>query len=181
MDTQGIARAHVAGHSLGGAVALELALSDGERVASVILLSPAGIGGEVDPTFIADFISADRRKSAKAVLARLVHDADLVSRDMIELFLRYKRTEGVTEALKRIAGQVFGEDHAIRYDNRLEQIAAPILCLWGTDDNIVPPSHADALQDFVELHVLDGASHLVHMERASAVNALITAFLQAPA
>lgn len=43
LDHLGIARAHVVGHSYGGAIALQLALDAPERVASLALLEPAGI------------------------------------------------------------------------------------------------------------------------------------------
>ena len=43
LDHLGVDRAHVVGHSYGGAIALQLALDAPERVASLALLEPAGI------------------------------------------------------------------------------------------------------------------------------------------
>lgn len=180
LDDLAIARAHLAGHSLGGAVALELALADPGRIASLTLLAPAGLGREIDGDYIAGFIAADRRKAAKEVLGRLVHDPALVSRDMVENLLRYKRTDGVGEALNKIAAAVFDDGgQAISYSGRLGDVAAPILCLWGAGDAIIPPEHAAALPDSAEVHVIDGAGHLVQMEQASAVNGFIGTFLAA--
>ncbi len=180
MNDLAVDRAHLAGHSLGGAVALEMALANPGRIASLTLLAPAGLGREIDGDYIAGFIAADRRKAAKEVLGRLVHDPALVSRDMIENLLRYKRTDGVGEALVKIASVVFDAGgQAVSYDGRLGEVAAPILCLWGAGDAIIPSTHAAALPESAELHVLDGAGHLVQMEQASAVNGLINAFVAA--
>ncbi len=178
LDDLAIDRAHLAGHSLGGAVALELALVNSGRIASLALLAPAGLGREIDGDYIARFIAADRRKAAKEVLGHLVHDPALVSRDMVENLLRYKRTDGVGEALSKIADAVFDEGgQAISYGDRLGDVAAPILCLWGADDAIIPPKHAAALPKIAEIHVLNDAGHLLQMEQASAVNGLINAFV----
>jgi len=180
LDDLSVDRAHLAGHSLGGAVALELALANPQRVASLALLASAGLGREIDGGYIADFIAADRRKAAKEVLGQLVHDPALVSRDMVENILRYKRTDGVTAALTEIAAAVFDDGgQAISYGGRLGDVAAPMLCLWGADDVIIPAQHAGVLPDSAEVHVLDGAGHLVQMEQASAVNGIINAFVAA--
>lgn len=180
LDDLAIDRAHLAGHSLGGAVALELALADPGRIASLTLLAPAGLGREIDGDYIAGFIAADRRKAAKEVLGGLVHDPALVSRDMVENLLRYKRTDGVGEALSKIAGTVFDTGgQTFSYDDRLDSVVVPILCLWGADDTIIPPQHAGVLPVSAEVHVLDGAGHLVQMEQASAVNGFINAFVAA--
>jgi len=178
LDDLAIDRAHLAGHSLGGAVALELALAVPGRIASLTLLAPAGLGREISGDYIAGFIAADRRKAAKQVLGHLVHDPALVSRDMVENLLRYKRTDGVTAALTEIAGTVFDDGgQAISYGGRLGDVAAPILCLWGADDAIIPPQHAGVLPASAEVHIIDGAGHLAQMEQASAVNGFINAFV----
>ncbi len=178
LDTLGIARAHLAGHSLGGAVALELALSDPQRVVSLSLLAPAGLSRDIDVDYIATFIAVNRRKAVKEVLARLVHDPEQVSRDMVENLLRYKRTDGVTAALTAIAATVFDDGgQAISYGDFIADAAVPILCLWGAEDAIIPPQHTAVLPDSAEVHVLDSAGHLVQMEQASKVNNLIDTFV----
>jgi pyruvate dehydrogenase E2 component (dihydrolipoamide acetyltransferase) len=178
LDTLGIARAHLAGHSLGGAVALELALSDPQRVVSLSLLAPAGLSRDIDVDYIATFIAANRRKAVKEVLARLVHDPEQVSRDMVENLLRYKRTDGVTAALTAIAATVFDDGgQSMSYGDFIADVAVPILCLWGAEDAIIPLQHTAVLPDGAEVHVLDNAGHLVQMEQASKVNNLIDAFV----
>src|SRR5919202_763129 len=100
MDAKGIGRAHLVGHSMGGAVALELALSHPDRVASATLVCPAGLGPDISMDYINGFIEANRRKKMEPVLQMLVHDPGMVTGDMVEDVLKYKRLDGVDAALK---------------------------------------------------------------------------------
>jgi pimeloyl-ACP methyl ester carboxylesterase len=52
LDALGIERAAVVGNSLGGLIALRLALSDPERVTALGLISSAGLGREVSPALV---------------------------------------------------------------------------------------------------------------------------------
>jgi pyruvate dehydrogenase E2 component (dihydrolipoamide acetyltransferase) len=55
----------------------------------------------------------------------------------------------------------------------------PTQIIWGREDRIIPLAHAEALADRVPIHVIDGAGHLPHMEKAGEVNRLIAGFLAA--
>ncbi|MBV9247740.1 MAG: acetoin dehydrogenase dihydrolipoyllysine-residue acetyltransferase subunit, partial [Acetobacteraceae bacterium] len=99
----GINQVHLAGHSMGGAIAALLAARKPERAASLTLIAPAGLGAEINAAFIDGFVRMARRKDATDVLGLLVHDPKLVSRTMIEDVLRNKRLDGATTALQSIA------------------------------------------------------------------------------
>jgi pyruvate dehydrogenase E2 component (dihydrolipoamide acetyltransferase) len=47
--------------------------------------------------------------------------------------------------------------------------------VWGRDDHIIPAAHAAHAPDGTKVQVLDGAGHMVMMEKAGDVNALILA------
>ena len=124
--------------------------------------------------FIDGFIRAGRRKDMKGVLAHLFADPDLVSRDMIEDVLKYKRLDGVEAALKALADSLFpGGRQAHLLAQRLHEVAAPVQVIWGIEDKVIPAGHADNLPASVAVHRLAGAGHMPHMERVSEVNALI--------
>ncbi|MEM7026485.1 MAG: acetoin dehydrogenase dihydrolipoyllysine-residue acetyltransferase subunit, partial [Pseudomonadota bacterium] len=107
MDAKGIGKAHLVGHSLGGAVALDLALNHADRVASATLVCSAALGPEINMSYIDGFMQAKRRKQLQPVLAMLVADPSMVSRDMIEDVLKFKRLDGVEAALNRIIDDTF--------------------------------------------------------------------------
>ncbi len=178
MDALGIAQAHLAGHSLGGAVALHLALAAPDRVTSVSLVCPAGLGPEINMDYITGFIAAGRRKQLKPVLAQLFADPGLVSRDMMEDVLKYKRLDGVDAALKAIAAAAFADGRqTATFTDRLGEIVAPVQAIWGEDDHILPAAHADSLPAAIPVHRLPGAGHMVQMEKAAEVNRLIGEFV----
>lgn len=177
LNATGIQRAHLAGHSMGGAVALHLASEEPARVVSVTLVCSAGLGEEINTDYIEGFIAADRRKEFKPVLEMLFADPSLVSRDMIEELLKYKRLDGVAQALRAIADAAFaGGRQAQVFKNDLDRIKVPVQAIWGAEDRIVPSAHASAIPEG-KRHVLGGAGHMVHMEKAGEVNRLISDFL----
>jgi pyruvate dehydrogenase E2 component (dihydrolipoamide acetyltransferase) len=174
MDALGIAKAHLVGHSLGGAISLGLALNHPERVASVTALAPAGLGPEISMAYIDGFIQTSRARKLKPVLEMLVHDPSLVSNDMVEDVLKFKRLDGAEAALNRIASAAFaGRRQALELTPRLGELKVPAQVIWGKEDRILPASHAQGLPGGIKVSVLEGAGHLVHMEKAHEVNELI--------
>jgi pyruvate dehydrogenase E2 component (dihydrolipoamide acetyltransferase) len=171
-----VERAHLVGHSLGGAVVLALALDHPRRAASLTLISPAGLGPEINRSYVAGFVRAARRKEMKAVLQMLFADPGLVSRDLVEDVLKYKRLDGVAAALESIARAAFPNGRqAVVMADHLGELAVPTQVIWGRRDQIVPPAHAEALPAKVALHMIESAGHMAHMEAAGEVNRLIAA------
>ena len=174
MAAMGIAKAHLVGHSLGGAISLDLALNHPELVASVTAVAPAALGPEISMEYIDGFIGTSRARKLKSVLEMLVCDPALVTNDMVEDVLKYKRLDGVDAALNTIATACFaGGRQSLELTARLGEIQAPVQVIWGREDRILPVSHSQGLPAAVKVTVLDGAGHLVHMEKAAEVNDLI--------
>jgi pyruvate dehydrogenase E2 component (dihydrolipoamide acetyltransferase) len=178
LDALDIPKAHLVGHSLGAAVALETALAHPARVASLSLLAPAGLGTEIDTAFIEGFINANRRKPLQEVLEKLFANPALVSRDMAEDVLKFKRLDGATQALAAIAAANFGGGRQSRMlRDRIGELGVPIQVIWGAEDRIIPAEHAQGLPPNVAVHVLPGAGHMPHMEKAAEVNRLLASLL----
>lgn len=176
LDAVKIDKAHLVGHSLGGAIALTLALQHPGRVASLTLFAPAGLGPEVNMGYIEGFIGAAGRRDIKPHLEKLFADPSLVNRDMIDDILKFKRLDGVEAALKTIAAGAFpgGKQAAIVRD-RLGELKVPVQVIFGAKDQILPPAHANGLPGSIKVHTLDDAGHMPHMEKAGDANRLIAA------
>jgi pyruvate dehydrogenase E2 component (dihydrolipoamide acetyltransferase) len=172
MDSVGIDSAHLIGHSIGGAVALRTALDATERVKSLTLICSAGLGPEINGAYIEGFVAAATRRELKPVLEQLFDDPALVSRQLVDDLLKYKRLDGVADALSSLARALFANGRQAVLAGDLAKLQQPIQVIWGANDRIIPSSHATVL-DKVRVEVVDGAGHMVQMEKASRVNALI--------
>lgn len=178
LDALDVPKAHLVGHSLGGAIALATALDHPARVASLTLICTGGLGDEVDGAFIDGMIAANRRKPMQEVLQKLFANPALVSRDMVEEMLKFKRLDGAVAALTAIAAANFpGGRQAGSLRPRLGELAAPAQVIWGAEDRIIPAAHAQGLAPNIAVHVLPGAGHMPHMEKAAEVNRLIVGLL----
>lgn len=174
MDVLNVERAHLVGHSMGGAIVAQLALTWPERVASVALIGSAGLGDEINGGYIEGFVAAASRRDLKPVLEQLFADPTLVSRQMIDDVLKYKRLDGVAESLGTLGRTLFaGGRQAAQPGRRLGESGKPILLLWGSEDRVVPCAHAANAPPGAKVEVLAGAGHMVQMERASEVNRLL--------
>jgi pyruvate dehydrogenase E2 component (dihydrolipoamide acetyltransferase) len=162
LESQSLERVHLVGHSLGGLVAAAVAARGHAR--SLTLIAPAGLGSPVNRDYVDGFIAAESRRELKPVLQLLFADESLVTRQLVDDVLKYKRIDGVTEALRTIAGAALGESAELPDD-------LPTLVIWGAADRVVPPA------DVADAHVIDGSGHSPHMEAAGEVNRLLEGFL----
>ncbi|MHA6196102.1 acetoin dehydrogenase dihydrolipoyllysine-residue acetyltransferase subunit [Pseudomonas wadenswilerensis] len=175
LDHLDIAQAHLAGHSMGGAVALNTARRAPQRVRSLSLLASAGLGAEINGDYLQGFVEAGNRNALKPQLVQLFSDPALVNRQMLEDMLKYKRLEGVDTALRQLAGTLFGGGRQ-QIDLRPVVGEHPTLVIWGEADAIIPAAHAEGLP--AEVHVLPKQAHMLQLEDAETVNALLLAFLE---
>jgi pyruvate dehydrogenase E2 component (dihydrolipoamide acetyltransferase) len=174
MDAAGIDKAHLVGHSLGGAIAVEIAATAPERVTALTLVAPAGFGSDISGDFIAGFIAETRSRKLRPVLEMLVANPDMVSADMVEDVLKFKRLDGAPDALRAIAGANFdGGTQRIALRDRLDGVNVPVQVIWGDADRILPATHADGLPESVSVTRVPGAGHIAHMEKASEINSVI--------
>jgi pyruvate dehydrogenase E2 component (dihydrolipoamide acetyltransferase) len=174
MDVAGVGTAHLVGHSLGGAVAMQTVIDAPHRVRSLSLIGSAGLGPEINAGYIEAFITAASRRELKSALEHLFARKELVSRQLVDDVLKYKRLDGVDEALKKLSSALFsGGRQQAQLGDALRDANIPILVVWGEDDEIIPARHATTLVGKARTHVIGGAGHMVQMEAANAVNSLL--------
>jgi pyruvate dehydrogenase E2 component (dihydrolipoamide acetyltransferase) len=175
LDAIGAERAHLAGHSMGGAVALAVTARDPGRIASLTLIAPSGFGAEINAGYLRGFADAQTRRELKPVVSQLFADESLVTRQVVDDLLAYKRLDGADEALHALLGTLLdGDAQRGESASAVAAIGAsvPVAVVWGSADRIIPPAQASSVAGAVR-HVLDGAGHMPHMERPAEVQAAI--------
>jgi pyruvate dehydrogenase E2 component (dihydrolipoamide acetyltransferase) len=179
LNALGADKVHLVGHSLGGAVALAMALSRPDRTASLTLVCPAAIPGtSLNGDYLDGFISASRARNLADVLGLLFADPATATRDMAEEILKSKRLDGVEEALSAIRAAMAAPTFAA-VGAQIGSVSAPLLVLASRQDRIVGAPDAAALPAGATLVWVDGAGHMPHTEKADAVSAAIITHVSA--
>jgi pimeloyl-ACP methyl ester carboxylesterase len=168
MDAAGFEQAHIAGNSLGGWIALELARRG--RATTVVAISPAGLWHGREKDWGAGILRGMRW------LARNVPAPDAVVRNPVGRSLFAGPTvarpwrmdpDDVIEVLGLYASAP-GFDATLQYalerqPRGLDQIRCPVLLLWGTRDLILMPRQAPRFERLIpdcELRYLKGLGHV---------------------
>jgi len=180
LDALGVSRAHVAGHSFGGAVAYTAAVWCPERVRSLTLVAPGGLGSDLAREFrmltlpgMELFARLQRSPAVtRQVLYSCFHDPARCPEDVVDEAVRYGRP-AVGEMVRALRSAVSfrrGIRDEIRrpWIARAERYRGPALVVWGREDRIIPSSHVDEarqLAPHAEVHVIGSCGHLVMVER----------------
>jgi pyruvate dehydrogenase E2 component (dihydrolipoamide acetyltransferase) len=177
---EGIAAAHLVGHSLGGAVAAALTTAPGFRALSLALIAPAGLGPEVNGAFIAGFLRARSEASLSPWMRELVADPAAFGAALVNTTLRQRAAVGLVEAQTRLAEALF-PDGAQAIDIRpwLAEIAIPAKVVVGVEDRILPARQAQGLNGLIALHRLARVGHMPHLEARAEVARLLTELVRA--
>lgn len=190
LDALDIPSAHVIGNSLGGAVALRLALEQPDKVDRLVLMGPGGIGmaqGKPTPGLLRllTYYSGEGptyEKLSEFIKNDLVFDASSISEDMLRERFESSTDPAVVanpplrmpqdpEAFKRM--DFLLNPHLANFDH-------PTLILWGQEDRVNPSSAGPALQaklPAADLFLFSRTGHWVQWERADEFNATVAAFL----
>jgi pimeloyl-ACP methyl ester carboxylesterase len=163
----------LAGHSLGGAVAIEHALvSQTERLKGLVLLA-TGARLRVHPLILQIFDQAASSGTPLPVPPGLYErggDPDVLA----EATRKRELTPVETAAV---------DWHAADGFDRMQDIGSirvPALVIGGTDDALTPAKYAEYLAAHIpdaQLHIMKGAGHMLVMERAAEASKLIEVFV----
>lgn len=171
LDTLGLEKAVVVGHSMGGAISLDFVLHYPDRLAGLILVG-----------------SGARLRVLPAILTGILSDFEAT----VDLVCDYAFGPSASEQLKRLGRQrllktppqVLHGDYAAcnAFDvmERLGEVRCPTLVIGGTADRLTPPKYAVYLRDHIpgaELVLVDAAGHMVMLEKPEVVTKAISRFI----
>ncbi|MEO3385128.1 alpha/beta fold hydrolase [Mesorhizobium sp. CAU 1741] len=171
---RGIARAHLAGHSMGGAVAALMGIIEGARVASLTLLSPGGFGPEINHRLLTRYAAAQDEASILTCLEAMYGWMSPVSEKVVRESLAARASPGRVETLVRIAqGLVRDGRQGQLPRDRLEGLAMPVAVVWGQLDNVLPVRHARGLPWPFGVHIFPDLGHMLPQEAPAECAAII--------
>ena len=159
LDALQIGRALVAGHSMGGAIALQVALDRPQRVSALILVG-TGARLRVLPAIL-DGILSDPASTVEFICATAYSSS--TPRELVR--------QGQRQMLG-VAPQTIHDDFAAcdLFDviGRLEEIHCPTLVVCGTEDRLTPVKYSTFLTEKIagaDLKLIEGAGHMVMTEK----------------
>jgi pimeloyl-ACP methyl ester carboxylesterase len=190
LDALEIDRAHIAGNSLGGRVALELGIHAPERVDRLVLLAPsmawrrsrpyAPLLRLVRPELGA--IQPAPRRVVEAAVQRFVPGAsDGWTAAGVDEFMRAYMTPRGRAAFYAAARQIYLEEPNgdKGFWPRLRTLSRPSLFVWGRQDRLVPIAFARHVTDAVPAaeHLELNCGHVPQLERPRQTHAAMARFL----
>jgi pimeloyl-ACP methyl ester carboxylesterase len=193
MEALGVQRAHIAGNSMGGRVAIELGLRHPERVSSLVLLCPAVAFVKRTYHPLVRLMRPElglmphrfTRKQVEEHFWSLFADRDAIDPSMADVvvdeFQRIYASAGGRIAFLTSARNIYLDAPYGRngFYGRLSKLEAPALFVWGSHDKIIPPAfgrHVSRWLPTAEQIVLDGCGHVPQVERAAQTSGLLERF-----
>jgi pimeloyl-ACP methyl ester carboxylesterase len=207
MDFLGIRRAALIGASLGGRIALEVALEEPRLVRKLVLVNTLGLGrpqvrfaqmayglmtiprvGEAVMGIARDALTWAPRKVIRRIAARYAGVSVDLEATMDDTYLDDLRdmyaADGYHNAyLSTVRSLVnpralFGGHHDVT--RRLNELKIPVQLIWGAADPLFPLAHAERAQSLIGqagLAVIDSAGHTPQAEQPDEFNRVLLDFL----
>lgn len=176
LDTLGIGKALLVGHSKGGWIALNAAISCPTRVEKIVLLAPAvGINSEVSPKFMLKSLRVGLFPTTRAVESYLKYVSGPEARISTE-YADYLSNVIRGTRLKLVKHRQFSDDELRSFDS-------PVLLVFGDHEVCVEyrkvVDRAQSCIRRLEVQIIAGTGHALQGEKPDAVNRLIISHLQA--
>ena len=207
MEDRGLRSAALVGASLGGRIALEVALEQPKLVRKLVLVNTLGLGrpkvrmaqmayglvtiprvGEAVMRLTRDALTWAPAAMVRRVAARYSGATSDLNRTMDDTYLEDLREMYETDAFHNAylstvrslinPRSLFGGHHDVT--QRLNELKIPVQLIWGADDPLFPLAHAERASSLIarcRLAVIDGAGHTPQAERPEEFNRVLHAFL----
>ncbi len=193
MDQLEIASAHAVGNSMGGRVAIEMGISEPERIRALGLLCPAVAWVKRGFHPLVRVLRPElgllphgfSRGAVASQFWSMFYDRDLIDPAvgdlMVDEFRRIYHTAGARFAFLSAARNIYLEAPYGRngFYPRLAELRPPALFVWGSHDRLIPPAFSRHVRRWLpsaEQVTLAHCGHVPQVERPGETNAMLSSF-----
>ncbi len=174
VEYKGFDKVHVLGNSLGGHIAILYVLAHPDKVASVTLTGSSGL---FESAFGTAFPKRGDYEYIKNKTGETFYDPAVASKELVdEVF-------GIVNDRNKAIRVVATAKSAVRHNlaDKLHNIKAPALLIWGRQDTITPPFVAEKFNELIDnsrLFFIDKCGHAPMMEKPDEFNEILENFLK---
>ncbi len=165
---------HVLGNSLGGHISLLYALAHPERIKSVILTGSSGL---FENSLGSTFPKRGDYEFIKRKTENTFYDPEVASKELVDEV--FNTVNDRNKAIRIIATAKSAVRHNL--GDKLHQITAPTLLIWGREDSITPPFVGEKFHELIAnstLHFVEECGHAPMMEKPDEFNQVLEDFLK---
>jgi pimeloyl-ACP methyl ester carboxylesterase len=192
MVTLHIEKASLIGNSMGGGLALQLAVDYPAMVEKLVLVDNAGMGREVCSDFklcslpvLNGLILSFGKNDPSRMLKMLAYEPSVFTPEFKELMSKYSSSPAAVKALLSTISasiNILGQKGKITRPLRenLHTIKSPTLIVWGKNDRVIPVAHAQIAVKSIpgaRLELFDKCGHIAMYEHPDKFNKLVLDFL----
>ena len=191
LDALEVNHASVVGNSGGGLIAASFALEYPERTDRLVLVAPGGLAQDLSlflrllsVPIVGEIIYNPWMHNTVGMSKQLFYSPGSFPQDVLKELDRVQSMPGATRAaLRSIRSSI---DYRGMMDrqlvvHRLDSLTAPLLTVWGENDQLIPVSHLQAVRNVVPhglVRTFPECGHWPQMEKAGEFNPLVIKFLE---
>jgi pimeloyl-ACP methyl ester carboxylesterase len=171
MQTVGIVKPVLIGHSLGAAICLVLAIKSGEKIAAIVTLG-GGVKMPVNPLILDGL-----RNAPPATIAS-------IARFSVTKRNRERFSDHIAATISRTDAEIIHGDFTacnhLDLTGKIADIRIPTLVVCGAQDKMTPPAMSEYLRDNIpgaKLSLISEAGHFAMLENPEEFNTVITGFV----
>src|SRR5262249_17043215 len=142
LDTLGLSKPLIVGHSLGGWMGVEIAIWYPERVGKLVLANAAGIRVKGSP--IADLFAMSPQERVEISFEDLAAATPLMPPEITTDYLLAQYKEAAT-----LASLAWNPSFDPKLERRLERVTCPTLIIWGVHDRLIKPAYAKVFHQHI--------------------------------
>jgi pimeloyl-ACP methyl ester carboxylesterase len=177
---------HLAGHSMGGAVAALIAMRASSKVCSLTLIAPGGMGPEINAHALERFACAVNADEIGESCGVMVGGSFEMPHGALNALAADRLQPGALQAIMETYNSMFTEHSSpvkaqgVLPLELLETLKMPVSVLWGEDDAVLPFHQMDRLPDtFRKMH-LKAMGHMLPVECPDIVAGVLIETINGP-